>query len=139
MASLVFFCFISFVWVCLGVSDKPNIFMIYVDDLGFGNVGWNNNASEIVTPNLNQLAMNEGLILHRHYTHYVCSPSRSSLQSGRLPCHVTVEGPPGSEEGLANPNPVGGIPQNMTTIAVKMKLANYSTHMVGKWACFLII
>lgn len=124
-------------------KDKPNILIIYADDLGFGNVGWNNNASEIITPNLNQLAINEGLRLHRHYAHYVCAPSRSSLQSGRLPCHVVTEGPPGltqhwegPEQGLGNPSPTGGIPQNMTTIAIKMKQANYSTHIVGKWVCF---
>ena len=53
------------------MCDKPNIFVIYVDDLGFGNVGWNNNASEIVTPNLNQLAINEGLRLNRFYVCYI--------------------------------------------------------------------
>ena len=70
--------------------------------------------------------------------HYVCAPSRSALQSGRLPCHLTTERPPGSdsEYALGNQNPVGGVPQNMTTIANKMKLANYSTHIVGKWVSY---
>eukprot|EP01084_Bolivina_argentea_P151770 264874_1 len=123
-----------FLWVaCFGshTEDKPNIFIIYADDLGWGNVGWHNPNKEIITPNLDQLAKNEGLILDRHYVHYVCQPSRSALMSGRLPCHLCTEGPPGFVgAGLQKGY---GIPENMTTIASKMKLAGYSTHIVGKW------
>eukprot|EP01084_Bolivina_argentea_P319453 554102_1 len=126
---LFIFCYTC--WQSLG--DKPNIFIIYADDLGFGNVGWNNpQNAEVLTPNLNRLAKEEGLILNRHYAHYVCAPSRSALNSGRLPCHIVVEGAPGNGQ-LGNPNPVGGVPQNMTCIATKMKQANYTTGIVGKY------
>ncbi len=40
--------------------------------------------------------------------------------------HVTIS-------GCTAPNVDAGIPQNMTTIAHKMKAANYSTHMIGKY------
>eukprot|EP01084_Bolivina_argentea_P297373 512295_1 len=121
--------------------NKPNIFFILVDDLGFGNVGWNNpNNKEINTPSLNNLALNEGLILNRHYVHYVCTPSRSSFQSGRLPVHITTEGPPGIYNNYQTeyfykefPDPNSGLPQNITCIASKLKLASYSTHIIGKW------
>ena len=47
------------------------------------------------------------MLLRRHYVHYVCTPTRSSVQTGRLPVHVQL--------GLANPEVVSsGIPRNMT-------------------------
>eukprot|EP01084_Bolivina_argentea_P317740 550940_1 len=68
-------------------SVTPNILFILADDLGWSNVGWHNKENaEIKTPNLEYLAAN-GLELNRHYVHYVCSPTRSSVQSGRLPVH----------------------------------------------------
>eukprot|EP01084_Bolivina_argentea_P275443 469748_1 len=109
-------------------SAPPNIFVIIVDDLGYGNIGFlQPNNTEINTPNIDHLA-NEGLILMRHYSHYVCSPTRSSFQSGRLPVHVQQ----GNSQGITNQ--YFGISINMTGIAEKLKTGkNYSTHMVGKW------
>ena len=108
-------------------KDKPNIFFVLIDDLGWGNVGWQSTTTnkEVQTPHLDALAKNEGLILNRHYVAYVCTPTRSSFQSGRLPCHVAVESAAG--------NPRDGISQNMTCIGTKMKQAGFSTHIVGKW------
>ena len=56
-----------------GVCKPPNIFFILVDDLGYAEVGFNREQqdSEVTTPNIDQLAINEGLILQRHYVHYV--------------------------------------------------------------------
>jgi arylsulfatase A-like enzyme len=127
---------------------RPNIIVILVDDLGFGNVGFTMDSLGMMTDNtkpipsrLNLLQRQvelelassyistlarEGRILARHYTHCTCSPSRSSLQTGRLPVHV--------QTALLNPCHTGaGIPKEMTGIAEKMILANYSTHFVGKW------
>jgi arylsulfatase A-like enzyme len=56
----------------------------------------------------------------------MCTPSRSALQTGRLPVHVITQ--------LADPcDENGAIPRNMTGLAAKLKLAGYSTHQVGKW------
>ena len=111
-------------------NKKPNIFFILVDDLGFGDVNFNRQVhdDEIVTPNMDRLALIEGLHLQRHYVHFTCTPTRSSFQSGRLPVHVQLT--------LANPDePNAGIPRNMTGIAEKLKGGGYETHMVGKWDC----
>ena len=110
-------------------SDKgPNIVFIMIDDSGWGNWGYHNNGTngEIKTPNVDALARG-GLILDRHYVHYVCSPTRSSLQSGRLPVHVNVN------NAEAATNLYSGVPPNYTCIATRLKEANYSTHLVGKW------
>eukprot|EP01084_Bolivina_argentea_P005907 11162_1 len=103
----------SLIYVTLSIN-KPNIFFILADDLGWGDVGFHNTENpEVKTPNLDSL-VKEGLELTRHYVHYVCCPTRSSFQSGRLPVHVTIS-------GCTAPSVDAGIPQNMTTIAHKMK------------------
>ena len=111
------------------VSDMPNIVFIMLDDLGWGNVGYHNPGNlQINTPNIDAL-VSEGLELNRFYAHWSCTPSRSSFQTGRLPIHV--------EESYDNVDSISepdhGIPAEMTTIASKLKEANYSTFLVGKW------
>ena len=77
-----------------------------------------------------------GVELNRSYSYRFCSPTRSSLQSGRLPTHVNIKN---LEPDVRNPaDPVAGfaaIPRNMTGIATKMRAAGYATHQVGKWDC----
>ena len=69
--------------------------------------------------------------------HKYCSPTRSSIISGRRPAAVNVLN---DDPRFYNPNnPVSGyaaVPPNMTTIFGKMKEANYGgVHVVGKWDC----
>ena len=116
-------------------ADKPHIVFMLVDDWGWANVGYHRDppTREFDTPNIDSL-VKEGLELDQHYVYQFCSPSRSSLMTGRLPIHVNDR-----NDGLQlyNPNdPVSGfagIPRNMTGIAAKMKEAGYATHMVEKW------
>lgn len=118
---------------------RPHIVMLIMDDWGWSDVGYHRHPGdgtlpgEIVTPNVDAL-VKEGIELDRHYAFQICSPSRCSFQSGRLPVHVNVLN---KEPTVYNANdPVGGmagIPTNMTTIAQKMRAAGYRTHMTGKW------
>jgi arylsulfatase I/J len=117
--------------LCIAASAKqpPHLFFALIDDLGYANVGFNraNATIEVQTPVIDGLA-HSGVILGRHYVHYVCTPTRSSIQSGRLPVHVQI--------ALADPSvPTSGIPRNMTGLAAKLKAAPvpYMTHYVGKW------
>jgi len=103
------------------------------DDLGWGNVGFHNTEDPLIrTPNMDALVAN-GLHLTRHYVSPLCSPSRSSFQSGRLPVHVNQNDADGLVEATH------GIPAAMTGIAAKLRAspAAYRTHMVGKWDCGL--
>ena len=118
------------------LSCKPHIVFMLVDDWGWANAGYHRNPStpEVVTPNIDNL-VEQGLELDQHYVFKLCSPSRCSLLTGRLPIHV-------NDNNKINPtyyNPKDtisgfqGIPRNMTVIAEKMKKAGYATHQVGKW------
>ena len=117
------------------VADKPHIVYILVDDWGWANVGYHRNppTREVDTPNIDSL-VKEGLELDQFYVYQFCSPSRSSLMSGRLPIHVND-----LNQDIDNYNPndpvsgYAGIPRNMTVIASKLKEAGYATHLVGKW------
>ena len=71
-----------------GAAPRPNILYIYVDDMGWGAIGPNGQAARrarnlphLITPNLDQLAA-EGINFTRAYGCTVCSPARSSQQSG---------------------------------------------------------
>mmetsp|Transcript_5926 Transcript_5926/g.10729 ORF Transcript_5926/g.10729 Transcript_5926/m.10729 type:complete len:699 (-) Transcript_5926:220-2316(-) len=122
---------------------KPHVVFILADDYGWANMGVHREhprspaeaqgKAETHTPNLDEL-VRTGVLLERHYAYKICSPSRSSLQSGRLAVHVntvntgvTYWNPEDNVSGYA------GVPVNMTGIAEKMKHGGYETHLVGKW------
>ena len=116
-------------------TDKPHIVYVLVDDWGWANVGYHRNppTREVDTPNIDSL-VKDGLELDHFYAYQFCSPSRSSLMTGRFPIHVNDK-----NHDIQNYNPndpvsgYAGIPRNMTGIAAKLKEAGYATHMVGKW------
>jgi arylsulfatase I/J len=115
----------------------PNIVILFVDNLGWANVGYHRppalDPSQLATPNIDALAAS-GLELDRHYTYKFCSPSRSSLMSGRLPFHVNIYN---DDPAL----PGQGVPVGMTLLPLKLKQSGagsatptpYATHFIGKW------
>ncbi|XP_002742466.2 steryl-sulfatase-like [Saccoglossus kowalevskii] len=62
---------------------KPNVLIILVDDMGYGDLGCYGNKS-LQTPNIDQLA-SEGLKFTHMYSSPTCTPSRAALMTGRLP------------------------------------------------------
>lgn len=64
-------------------KGKPNIIILYADDMGYGDLGANNSSSKIPTPNLDRLAA-EGLrFTDGHSSSGVCTPSRYAMLTGR--------------------------------------------------------
>ena len=65
-----------------GQSNKPNVILIYADDLGYGDVTCYNPDSKISTPNIDKLA-DEGMrFTDAHSAASFCTPSRYSLLTG---------------------------------------------------------
>jgi arylsulfatase A len=105
---------------------KPNIVILFADDLGFGDLGCYGHPTSNTT-NLDKMAK-EGLrFLDFYVAAAVCSPSRAALLTGR---YQTRSGIYPDVLGMAS---VGGLPLNETTIAEYLKQAGYSTGMIGKW------
>ncbi|MGJ6980790.1 sulfatase family protein [Aestuariimicrobium soli] len=107
-------------------ADRPHIIVIYTDDLGFGDVGFNG-ATDVATPHLDALAAS-GAVMARWYSNSpVCSPSRAALLTGRHPIHAGVGAILGSDRGSVH----GLLPQ--PTLASRLAEAGYRTSLVGKW------
>ncbi|QXP66370.1 arylsulfatase [Polaribacter sp. AHE13PA] len=68
-------------------QSKPNIILIYADDLGIGMLG-HEGQKIITTPNIDQLA-NEGMRFKNSYSSMLCAPSRASLITGKTDTHAT--------------------------------------------------
>ncbi len=64
--------------------EKPNIVLIYADDLGYGDVSAYG-AEEIQTPNIDRLAREGLLFTNAHATSATCTPSRYGLLTGQYP------------------------------------------------------
>lgn len=105
--------------------EKPNIIMFFVDDLGYGDVGFNGHPTA-ETPNIDALAYG-GLKMTQWYSGCpVCSGSRAALMTGRQNLRTGVPGV------LPNSAPTG-LPLNETTLAEQLKTVGYATAAVGKW------
>ena len=125
-------------------ASRPHILMVIADDFGWANWGYHRSAGsadaadkqgaiEAHTPRIDALARS-GIVLDRHYAYRICSPSRSSFQSGRLAVHVNTVNTGVVVQNSSDPvSGYAGIPTKMTTIAAKLKGAGYATHMTGKW------
>ena len=108
------------------LSQPPNILLIMVDDLGWGDVGWNNPIMADVTPTLDKLAKN-GVILSQYYVQQVCTPSRVALMTGMYPFHI------GHQKQTIKPLMPTGLTLNRTLLPEQLSRLGYKTHMVGKW------
>lgn len=117
----------------------PNIVFIFADDLGWNDVGYNDEGDFIETPNLDQLAK-EGMVFTQGYAAMGnCIPSRACLLSGKYtPRHDvyavgdTSRGPKAQMRLVPIPN-VNGLKGSYVTFADELKAAGYATGIFGKW------
>jgi len=110
-------------------ADKPNILILFADDLGYGDVGFNG-CRDIPTPNIDSLAKNGTIFNNGYVTCAVCGPSRAGLLSGRYQNRLGFEDNPGPFRQTKETKP--GFPVEQKTIADRMKALGYTTGMVGK-------
>jgi len=105
---------------------KPNILIVLMDDVGWGDFGCYGGGvmAGAPTPNIDRLAR-DGLLLTSCYSEPSCTPSRASLMTGRLPMR----------HGLLVP-PMYGMPGGLegeVTLPQLLHGAGYATQAVGKW------
>lgn len=117
---------------------RPNIVLIYADDLGWRDVGYHG-ADFYETPNIDRLSR-QGMVFSQAYANAGnCTPSRACLHSGQYtPRHgvyavgSTARGPKDRMRLVPVPGKSGLAPGTLT-LAGALRAAGYATGLFGKW------
>lgn len=134
-------------------APRPNIIIIYCDDLGYGDLGCYGSKA-IRTPNIDAMAAAGTRFLEYYACNAVCAPSRVGLLTGRYPFRTGIIGNPYPNDeprarlaarklgsilkslgviDLREDYVAQGISSSEITLASALKAAGYRTGMVGKW------
>jgi arylsulfatase A-like enzyme len=105
-------------------QDKPNILVIFGDDIGMWNVGAYTHGMMGHTPNIDSIAKT-GMLFTDHYGQPSCTAGRAAFITGQLPVRtgMTTIGIPGSTRGIQKSDP---------TLAEVLKAGGYATGQFGK-------
>lgn len=108
-------------------EDRPNVVLIYADDLGYGDLGCYNSNSKIPTPNIDKLADQGVLFRDAHAGSTICSPSRYAILTGSYSWRTS------RKRGNPKPGEQPWIAAERTTLASLFKDNGYNTAAIGKW------
>ena len=119
--------------LCSAGERKPNIVLIYVDDLGYGDLGCYG-SDENDTPHVDQLAL-DGMRFTDYYSASpVCTPSRAALLTGGYPGRVGFDAFKESRTSwVLFPGFAEGLHPNELLLPEYLKWQGYATSHVGKW------
>jgi arylsulfatase A-like enzyme len=114
--------------VAAAAQSKPNVVLIIMDDVGYGDYGAYG-APDIKTPNIDRLAR-DGVRFTDFYAAPNCSPTRAALVTGRYQQRVRIEAPLGNASTPARDQ---GLPATGRSLPQLLKNNGYATGLVGKW------
>ncbi len=106
-------------------SDKPNILIIWGDDIGWSNISaYHRGLMGGSTPNIDSIAR-DGMLFMDHYAEASCTAGRAAFITGQYPIRVGLAtvGLPGAEQGMDVRDP---------TLATLLKPLGYATGQFGK-------
>eukprot|EP01084_Bolivina_argentea_P014017 26223_1 len=108
-------------------TKPPNIIFVVADDLGWDDMSYSI-SHQVISPTIAKFR-SEARLLEYYYGQPVCAPTRTSIHTGRYPCHTGI-----------NTNIVASYsycPSFNTKYLplILREYANYTTHAVGKWHC----
>ncbi len=115
----------AFIAVAAQAADKrPNILVIFGDDIGTWNVGAYTHGMMGRTPHIDSLAR-DGILFTDHYAQPSCTAGRAAFITGQFPIRtgMTTIGIPGSTRGIQKTDP---------TLAEVLKSQGYATAQFGK-------
>jgi arylsulfatase A-like enzyme len=109
-------------------AERPNVLVIYADDLGYGDVRcYNPDRCKIPTPHIDKLAAEGMRFTDAHSSSGVCSPSRYTLLTGRYHWRTRLK------RGIVDAWEEPLIEPDRLTIADLAKGKGYRTAAIGKW------
>lgn len=106
-------------------ADRPNLIVIYADDLGYGDLGCYG-ATKVRTPQIDRLAREGRRFTDAHTASAVCTPSRYALLTGEYPFRIGSFAPIFARAGLI-------VDPAKTTVASLLRRTGYATAIIGKW------
>ncbi|MDF7826865.1 sulfatase-like hydrolase/transferase [Pontiellaceae bacterium B12227] len=113
-------------------AEKPNVVMIFIDDMGYGDVGAFGNTA-VPTPNMDRLAK-EGMKFTNFYVNSpICSASRVALTTGLYPQRERIHSYFHSRKSNRNRKMPDWLPSERFTYAKLLKQNGYATAHFGKW------
>lgn len=115
----------QFVIVSANAADRPNIVLIYADDLGYGDVGCYG-ATAVKTPNIDRLARDGLRFTDGHSPSATCTPSRYAMLTGEYAWRKRGTGILAGDAALI-------VRPGRTTLQSMIRDAGYATGVVGKW------
>ena len=125
MKQLQFIFFLVFGIAASAQNKKPNILVIFGDDIGWENISaYNMGMMGYKTPNIDRIAK-EGILFTDYYGQQSCTAGRAAFITGQSPFRTGLlkVGLPGAKEGLQKEDP---------TIAELLKPLGYATGQFGK-------
>ena len=108
---------IAFIALFTQAADKPNVVILFVDDMGYGDPKCFNAKSRLKTPAIDRLAGEGMMFTDAHAPHSTCVASRYGLLTGRYPIRDMYR--------LIKPERI--------TLPKLLKRNGYNTGMIGKW------
>jgi arylsulfatase A-like enzyme len=112
-------------WAAAAASGRPNILVIFGDDVGYANLSiYNPGVMGYTTPNIDRIGR-EGVMFSDHYAQPSCTAGRAAFITGQYPIRsgLTTVGTPGGKLGLQAATP---------TLAEVLKAQGYATGQFGK-------
>lgn len=106
-------------------ATRPNIVIIYADDMGHGDLAIQNPESKIPTPNLDQLADEGTRFTDAHSSSGICTPSRYALLTGRYHWRKF--------HGIVNSWDNSVFDAERLTLPEMLRERGYRTGCIGKW------
>ncbi len=121
--------FLSFAVPALQAADKPNVVILFADDSGYADFGFQESVREDfkhLTPHIDSIADAGARFTNAYVTGAVCSPSRAGMMTGRYQERFGHETnlPPGTQDGL---------PLSETFGVKRLQKIGYKTGLIGKW------
>lgn len=104
---------------------RPNILILYADDLGYGDLSIQNPESKIPTPHLDELARQSMRFTDGHSSSGICTPSRYALLTGRHHWRKF--------HGIVNAFGSSAFDKERLTLPEMLHKQGYHTAAIGKW------